>query len=165
MLYQATESVVEVEGIYAYKKYLPAYYHFNDLHGRVIEAKLLERLNKKSKCFPLLLGILGDGIILLNHGISVGNLHTFESEIMKQINIPEFIEWLEVLRSELKKHGIKHHDIHPGNICFNGKTFVLIDFCWANAETFADCLNPTFGKDDDAAIDKMIKELKAWGKS
>lgn len=130
------------------KKYSSNYYQWNAQYDRQKESIFL-----KSKFFVRLLREFDGGIELERLGEPVGT----QSELTYKGR--DLADWLPRLQKELARLKIEHRDIHPANILRSGKTFKLIDFCWANTERWEAGLNSHYSPYDDEAIKKLLDEI------
>ena len=85
--------------------------------------------------------------------------------ILFSISVNELVRMLYNIDSDLKKFGIIHRDLNPGNLLWSEKQRLLklTDFFWAkqNDENIyiPDYANPVYGQDDTPAIDKIKLEI------
>ena len=111
----------------------------------------------QSKYFVNTIKKLPYGDVMEKLGEPIGTLHTLEHFDKK------LIPFLKGLLKELQKQGINHHDINPSNILRTKNGYKLIDFSFARKKTdsyvLPEILNPSYSKDDQQAINKMIQEI------
>ena len=153
------------------RRYEKMYFEFNQMYNRKPEA--ITMMMKKSPYFVKVYEAGRAYMILERLDIPLGDWQHIGKEnmedILKHTTKEKFIEWLKGLKEELKRMQVWHRDVHPGNIMYSikQKTFKLIDFTWALMDGepnlgHPDVLNIHYGRDDNEAIDKMIKEIEEW---
>ena len=82
------------------------------------------------------------------------------------IDIDTAMKMLDEMLSDLKKYGIRHRDINPGNILFSEKEKLmkLTDFAWAEdidvPTSIPGAVNHIYTTDDEHAINQIKEELK-----
>ena len=125
-------------------------------HDKIFERKELDV--PTSKYFVKTIKELPYGTVIERLGEPIGTLNKLEE------HTPELKTFLEGLKKELTKQKINHHDINPSNILRTKNGYKLIDFSFARkkGETYVlpKILNPTYGKEDQRAINKMIQEIE-----
>lgn len=92
-------------------------------------------------------------------GDAVGIMHVADPDAL--------VRFLDAIGPELADQGLRHHDIHPGNILYDGQCrYKLVDFSWARnaGESYElpaeGVLNPYYSRDDGKAIDLLRYELE-----
>jgi serine/threonine protein kinase len=156
------ESIVFIEGGTVRKIYNGNYYYFNRIYDLEGEPYFLEKY--KSPYFIELVEQIDGGVRLKNGGVRLGGSDRFDRPLPPK---DKLVSWLLGLKEELQRLGIRHRDINPRNIVYDGKEFKLIDFSFATEEDHdlfdekeSSKKHRNYGRDDNIAIDRMLADLK-----
>ena len=170
MSFDSTESYIDELPDSIHKIYNETYEKWNKEFNRNDEGDFLQTF--PSEFFVKLITRTEEGIILEKLDIPLGTrTHLFDTSLRAIYNYTTYerlIRWLNELKKELKKLGIQHRDIHPGNIMYSipQRKFTLIDFSWAKKDSqdigYPKELNAKYGVDDEKAIEKIKQELGLW---
>jgi serine/threonine protein kinase len=108
--------------------------------------------------------------VMKRYDIPFGNTKRIDVDNIKRIlftlSKEELFQQLDEILSELKKDGLNHRDINPGNLIFSEKERVikLIDFYWTTTPTVKGQtppggINGIYGSDDGKAIEKIKNQI------
>ncbi|MFW9871683.1 MAG: hypothetical protein ACFFG0_01185 [Candidatus Thorarchaeota archaeon] len=144
----------------------------NHLSSVKNELYCLSKFSYKNKKYsPQILSSSKYGYVIKRYDFSLGNTKRISEPHIRRLlftcSPKEIIKQLNEIESILKKRGIVHKDINPGNFlfCEKEKTLKLIDFYWASTENInkeiVRGINGIYKKDPDAfnRIRKEIKEI------
>lgn len=158
------EADITYDGNTVVKKFKPIYFEYNDQYGRKGEYYWLNRC--RSSFFPEIISHTAEELVTKNAGTPIGakDVHVpGKTQWYPGLNLLKCISWLQDLKTELHRLGVKHRDINPYNILYDEAqdTFTLIDLSWMIGDTEPDGptthppnLNP-YASTDTEAIDQL----------
>ena len=88
--------------------------------------------------------------------------------IFFSLSLSELLSMLDSMLADLKKHGVNHRDINPGNILWSEKerTLKYTDFFWSDlVDHPVSCpgaVNQIYTIDDEKAIEKIKDEINEF---
>lgn len=131
------------------------------LFGRTPEGEALTA--HQSEYFVRVMSYDGAGMVMERLGRPVGNYHG----LGRVEDADALVSFLDGIGPELARHGLMHHDFHPGNVLYDprNKSYKLGDFCWAH-RSGRRCTRPSSGGDcatssDARSIDMLRREVDA----
>ncbi len=159
-LISSTESDIEIYKNKVIKRFKPEHYGTNQKCNRKGEVFWYTQL--KGNCFLEPIELHSTHIVLPRIGKPLGNdLGFYDLELGEIICL---LNWLSGLQEALKRNGVSHHDIHPGNILRDGDSFKLIDFAWMqwNREEYTGLqyLNLEYSTEDARSLMQMFFQLE-----
>lgn len=145
--------------IYDYNKYKANFQN---------EVKILKKF--KSKHCIKTWNVTDNGYTMERLKFSLGNGQGLNEHSIRRIlfslSIDELLKMLDDILSELKRYGICHRDLNPGNMLWSEQEQLikLTDLFWGKFEGqdifIPDYANPLYGQDDSTAMERIKNDVR-----
>ena len=161
------QSTLEIGRKTVHKKYNTGFKIYNKKNFDS-EVRVLNKFKDSKYCVKV--SDIGDNEYTMEKlDYDLGDDRTLSDNVRRMffaIDITTALKMLDEMLADLKKFGVRHRDINPGNILFSEKEklMVLTDFAWAEDIDFPTdipgAVNHIYTTDDKHAIEQIKEELK-----
>lgn len=161
------QSTLEIGRTTVHKKYNTGFKFYNKKNFDS-EVRALNKFKDSKYCIKV--SDIGDNEYTMEKlDYDLGDDRTLSDNVRRMffaIDITTALKMLDEMLADLKKFGVRHRDINPGNILFSEKEklMVLTDFAWAEDVDFPTdipgAVNHIYTTDDKHAIEQIKEELK-----
>jgi serine/threonine protein kinase len=134
------------------------------------EVECIKRFSNSSHCPKILKFDGSKSYVMERYDFDIGSTRTIDVKRVRRLlfylPIKNIEKQLREIAEDLKKCGLRHRDVNPGNLMFSIKDnkIKLIDFYWTLIGEYEPPespknLNSIYGLNDQKAIDEIIKQI------
>lgn len=165
---ETCQSTLEFGGKTVHKKYNTGFKFYNKKNFDS-EIRALNKFKDSKYCIKVT-NINDNEYTMEKLDYDLGDDRTLNDDHVRRmlfaIDIDTAFKQLDNMLADLKKYGVRHRDINPGNILFSEKEKLmkLTDFAWAEdidvPTDIPGAVNHIYTTDDEHAIEQIKEELK-----